>query len=152
MNGHLRVINKNIPTDIIDYIDFRVKAAKYREEFANRQGLEDRAAAGYNRSEALKNFPLKNHHYYFVTVSEKRIGLAELQEEISQMDGQKIGVITALYAEEEYREYKLFEEVVLELQEMYAVRIEIDMWFEQTELEYCRKFGFRNISTRMTLN
>lgn len=151
MKGYLQVVNQNIPTDIIEYTDFKVKAYKYRQEFANRQGLEDTYIKKYDRTAALGNFQNKAYHNFFIVMDNKKVGCLEVKEEESLIDENKVGVLKAVYVDEDYRNYLTYEKVIYEVQEMYPMRIEAEMWYEQPEIAYFRKFGFCSVNTRMTL-
>lgn len=151
MEGYLKVVNQNVPTDIIDFIDFKVKAMKFRQEYANRQGICDQYIEKYDRAAALSAFPKKDRHYFFVIVEGQRVGCLELKMQDSPIDRQRVGIIKIIYAEKQNRNYHLFEKVIYDLQEMYPMRLEVDLWYEQPEVGYFRKFGFRNVSMRMTL-
>lgn len=151
MKGFLKVVNANIPTDIIEYTDFKVKAVKFRQQFAKRQGLRDMYVEKYDCSQAMSTLQKKEYHHFFIMTDDKKVGCLELKAEPSAIDGQIVGVLTTIYMEDGYRNYDLFKKVIYEIQEMYPMRIEAECWYEQPEAAYFKKFGFRNISARVTL-
>lgn len=151
MKGYLRVINQNIPTDIIDFVDLKVKAIKYRQEFAHRQGLEDSYVKKYDRTAAMQSLRKNDYHHFFVEVKGKRVGCVEVKIAPSSIDEQAVTILKTIYIEDSYRSYELFNKLVYEVQEMYPMRLEAECWYEQPELSYMKKFGFRNITSRLSL-
>lgn len=151
MKGFLKVVNPNIPTDIMEYSNFKMEAIKYRQEYANYQKLEDIYAEKYNASMSVSTFRYKEYHHFFVMDGESQIGCLELKDEISGIDGQAVGLITIIYVEVSYRNYSWYKNIINDLKEMYKIRIEAETWFEQPDSIYFRKCGFRNVNARLAL-
>lgn len=151
MQGHLKVINPNIPTDIIEFVDFKVKVAKYKQEYLKINGLKDRNKKEYDRIYAMEHMQDKAYHHFFVMQEKKKVGCVELKIEPSHIDGEKVSVLKTIYVEEKYRSYSLFETLIKELEEMYSLRLEAEVWYQQPEFVYLNNLGFKNIYSRSYL-
>lgn len=135
--------------DIRIFARLKIELVKYHMEYARKHGIADMDIEKYDYEHACEN--VFNRESFLLKLHNVVIGILQTEKQQSEIDGNPILYVHALYFCEEYRDKGFGIYVLKYLCNTYKLRIECTCWYDIPASNLYQKVGFKNMYTRYFL-
>lgn len=127
----------------------KVELMQYHVGYAEKLGIHDCEICDYSLEQALST--VSSRHSYLFFRSKEAVGMAQVEEQVSQVDQVPILFVHGIYIKPGARNKSIGGIFLRYLTRKYRKRIECECWYGIPANELYQKAGFRPIMTRYVL-